>query len=96
MTKLREINLFRTGITDKGLKPLSGMTELKTLVLRDTAVQGAGLASVAGAKGLERIDLSETQVDDAGWHISRRSRKSSGLTSGSQGSLTPGLRTWRG
>ena len=60
------LNLYRTQVTDAGLKELAGLKSLHTLDLRGTQVTDAGLKELAGLKSLHTLYLSGTQVTDAG------------------------------
>src|SRR5205085_58971 len=58
--------LFRTPITDAGLKELTGLKQLQALYLGGTQVTDAGLKELAGLKQLQSLDLGETKITGAG------------------------------
>jgi internalin A len=61
------LKLDSTGVTDSGLKELSGMCALHTLDLRGTEVTDTGLRELAELKGLRTLNLSFVKkVTDAG------------------------------
>jgi hypothetical protein len=61
------LNLSGTGVTDVGLKELSGMHALHTLDLQAADVTDAGLRELAGLKGLRTLNLTfARKVTDAG------------------------------
>ena len=66
LTKLRELNLRCTRVTDEGLEHLAGLTNLEALYLDATQVTDAGLRHLESMKKLRSLGLSETQVTDAG------------------------------
>ena len=47
LTKLRQLNLSRTAITDEGLAHLSGLARLSLLDLRGTRVTAAGVKTLS-------------------------------------------------
>ncbi len=69
---LEELYLWRTKVTDAGLKHLAGLKALQTLDLSDTKVTDAGLKHLAGLKALKELGLEDTKVTDAG--VSRLKR----------------------
>jgi hypothetical protein len=54
------------GMTDEGLKELTGLKTLQYLFLYNTPVTDAGLKELAGLKSLRALSLSSTMVTDAG------------------------------
>lgn len=66
LTRLGELNLSQTGITDAALVPLGAMTQLRRLYLGQTAVSDVGLASLSGLVALEGLYIDETAVSDTG------------------------------
>lgn len=60
------LSLFRTKITDAGLKELVGLKRLKILNLMSTQVTDAGLKDLATCKQLQHLVLYDTQVTDLG------------------------------
>jgi len=65
MTKLEELNLCYTHITDKGLEHLAGLTALKDLDLFGTGVKGEGLKHLKDLKELKFLNLNFTPLDDS-------------------------------
>ena len=66
LTKLTDLNLPGTQITDEGMVALKGMKGLTSLELSGIkGLTGSGLAHLAGAKDLARLLLVHTDVDDA-------------------------------
>lgn len=65
LTKLTEVDAFRSTFSDEGLKSLTGAKGLKTLKLRDCQVTPEGLQVLSGFTNLERLDLSESRADDS-------------------------------
>lgn len=57
-TKLEELNLSGTLITDGTLSRIAGLWKLKRLLLARTPITDAGLRSLAGLVNLEELDLS--------------------------------------
>jgi hypothetical protein len=66
LTKLKELDLGGTGVTDAGLVHLKGLTKLKELDLSFTKITDAGLIHLKGHTKLESLVLSNTYVTDAG------------------------------
>ncbi len=60
---LKSVDLRQSGITDAGLRHLSGLDKLTWLQLTSTNITGAGLT---GMKSLEYLSLDNTDVTDAG------------------------------
>ncbi len=66
-TRLRELNLSATGITDADLKHLAGLRRLEDLRLYDNPrITGSGLACLAQMHSLKMLGLSFTSIGDAG------------------------------
>lgn len=63
---LRRLVLRQTGVTDAGLKALTGLAVLESLNLYGTKVGDAGLAPLAELKQLKRLYLWQTAVTDGG------------------------------
>lgn len=64
---LERVTLWeQKGVTDAGLKHLSGLSQLSLLTLYGTGVKGPGLTHLAKLKGLKDLDLKYTAFDDAG------------------------------
>jgi Leucine-rich repeat (LRR) protein len=63
---VRTLHLSMTGVTDAGLKELTGLKNLTTLELNSARVTDAGLKELAAFKKLTTLDLSGTKVTDAG------------------------------
>lgn len=69
---LGSIDLQQSGITDAGLRHLSGLDKVTRLCLTSTNITGAGLKYLAGMKNLDRLSLDNTEVSDAGLlHIAK-------------------------
>ena len=66
MENLHDLQISMTGVSDEGLKELTGLKELHTLDLRLTKVKDAGLKHLARLKNLQSLNLSHTAVTDAG------------------------------
>ncbi len=66
LTTLRELNLDKTQITDKGLVHLRGLSSLQNLSLCNTQITDAGLMHLKDLIQLKLLHLHETQVTDAG------------------------------
>jgi hypothetical protein len=67
LTKLRELNLYETGVTDADLQRLRGMPALQVLTLSgNTKITDAGLECVQGLHGLRALHLNQTRVTDTG------------------------------
>src|SRR5262249_22305409 len=62
---LTALDLAATGVTDQGLKELTGL-ELASLNLARTTVTDAGLKELKGLKNLTWLGLNGTGVTDAG------------------------------
>ena len=58
--------LFRTKITDEGLKGLAGLSSLESLDLSYTDCTGAGLAVLPNRKSLSRLEMIGAKVTDEG------------------------------
>lgn len=63
-SKMEELNLAHTKISDAGLKLLSGR-RLQSLRLAGDSISDAGLANLSSAK-IRNLDLSETGITDLG------------------------------
>ncbi|MBC8326373.1 MAG: hypothetical protein H8E27_12190 [Verrucomicrobia subdivision 3 bacterium] len=66
LEKVEVLLLFRTQITDAGLKEVAKLQKLKTLSLFRTQITDAGLKEVAKLHHLEGLNLLGTQVTKAG------------------------------
>lgn len=64
--KLASLELYMTGITDRGLEQVNGLTGLQKLNLSQTKVTDAGLEHLKGLTELAELTLSRTDVTDAG------------------------------
>ena len=60
------VNLYRTHVTDAGLKELAALKKLTSLGLNRTKVTDAGLKELAPLKNLKLLILGGTNVTDAG------------------------------
>lgn len=63
-SRLRDVDLSRTGVTDAGLAPLATATGLRKLRLDHTKVSAAGLAGLAPLANLESLNLFGCQAID--------------------------------
>jgi hypothetical protein len=66
LTRVRNVWLHSTQVSDAGLGQLEGLTELKWLELQETPTTDAGLQNLKGLTQLKFLNLSETQVTDDG------------------------------
>ena len=66
LTKLEELSLGYTKITDAGLVHLKGLTNLEWLFLEDTQITDAGLVHLKGLTNLKHLSLWNTKITDAG------------------------------
>ncbi len=64
--KVRELNLYDTGMTDAGLERLRKMPELVSLNLNNNRITDAGLACLQDLHHLHRLSLNQTAITDAG------------------------------
>jgi Leucine-rich repeat (LRR) protein len=64
--KVRELNLYDTGLTDAGMERLRKMPELVVLNLNDNKITDAGLACLQKLRHLRSLYLNQTGVTDAG------------------------------
>ena len=70
-TKVKELKLWTSGVTDSGLIGLNGLTQLEGLYLEriggtDASVTDASLAQLKGLTKLKTLTLAGTGVTDAG------------------------------
>ena len=64
---IQGLNLYNTGVTDRGLKELSRMPNLKNLELADNSeVTDNGLKEIASIKSLKRLSMGGNGVTEAG------------------------------
>ncbi len=63
---LRDLNLWRVGITDQGVRHLAGLTALERLNLDNTRLTDAGLPFLAPLTRLTFLHLGSTALSDAG------------------------------
>lgn len=66
MTKLKNLYLNGTKVTDAGLAHLKTLNGLQVLMFKNTAVGDAGLAHLTGLTTLHHLVLNGTKVTDAG------------------------------
>jgi internalin A len=66
LTRLEDLQLNGSEVTDAGLAFLSGLTKLKHLTLRESKVTDAGLIHLRGLTDLEQLTLGYTACSDAG------------------------------
>ena len=62
---LSYLGLGGTGVTDRGLAAVSGMTRLQALDLHGTNVSSAGMKFLTNMKALEQLSLDRTKIDDS-------------------------------
>ncbi len=75
LSRLEELDLSLSSITDEGMEHLKRLTRLKVLELFHTAITDAGMVKIEGLTNLEFLDLSVTAVSDSGLtHLRRLSR----------------------
>lgn len=65
LTKLTDLDAFRSTFNDDGLKSVAGAKGMKVLKLRDCKVTADGLKLLSGFTNLEKLDLSESRADDS-------------------------------
>lgn len=65
-SRLYGISITDSGITDKGIQPLSKCAQLLDLNVAQTSVGDAGLAALAGCRRMSSLWLTNTRVTDAG------------------------------
>jgi hypothetical protein len=66
MSRLEDLNLFRTQVTDVGMEHLRELSQLRALVLSYTQVGDNGLVYLKGCSQLRDLSLEGTRVTDAG------------------------------
>ena len=66
LTRLRDLNLYDTSVTDADLQRLRGLPELQTLNLSATKITDAGLATLLTLPNLHALFLNQTKITDAG------------------------------
>lgn len=60
------VSLAKTGVSDAGVRHLSGMRELNSLNLFSTKVTDAGMDAIASLDALQRLALHHTAISDTG------------------------------
>jgi hypothetical protein len=65
LTNLRELSLFKSGMTNAGMSHLKGLKELRKLHLVDAKVYDSGVAALKGNPKLAELDLSGTMITNA-------------------------------
>jgi Leucine-rich repeat (LRR) protein len=65
LTKLTELNLSYTGVTDEGLQAIEGLTHLKKLSLPEH-ITDKGLAHIKPLVNLTHLHVQNSQITDAG------------------------------
>ena len=65
--KVREIRIFRGGVTDAGLAYLRDLPDLLVLVVNSQAITDEGMKSLADWKGLVTLDLLQARPTGKGW-----------------------------
>ena len=82
LSKLEELNLWHTGVTDNGVALLAALTGLKSLNLdEDRQVTDAAMDTVGKLTSLEFLHIGGTSVTDAGLASIRKSSWSGGCGS---------------
>ena len=72
LSRLEELNLFGSPVTDAGLVHLKELTRLRTLYLIRTKVTDLGLEHLRGLTSLQRLYLNNTRVSGPGFvHLER-------------------------
>ena len=66
LKRLEELSLFRSAVTDQGLRHLEGLNNLRFVGLGDTKVTGAGVAHLGKLGSLAGLYLNATNVSDDG------------------------------
>lgn len=66
LARLERLYLFKSGVTDAGLKGLTELAELRYLNLYGTAITDAGLAHVQALAKLEKVYLWDSKVTEEG------------------------------
>ncbi len=66
LSRLEELDLQGSGVTDIGLSQIGGLTGLRRLALSGTAISDAGMVHLRGLTGLEELTLSRSRIGDAG------------------------------
>ena len=73
LTRLEELDLSGSDLTDAGVRSLAGLTRLETLDLSRTHITDAGLKSVADLPRLRELRLDGTQIsNEAASALARR------------------------
>jgi hypothetical protein len=65
-TRLEELSLANTGLTDRGMPSLAPLERLSSLNLANTAISDTGLEQIRGFTGLHYLSLAGTQISDNG------------------------------
>jgi hypothetical protein len=66
LTELKELGLWGTRVTDKGMVHLAGLSKLESLNLNETSVTDAGLENLKNLAALKKLFLNGSKVSDAG------------------------------
>ena len=66
MERVTGLDLYRTNISDAGLKEVAKLRQLIVLGLSRTNISDAGLKELTKCKKLEGLSLDSTQISDAG------------------------------
>lgn len=67
MTKLHNLNLSGTRITEAGLAKLSPLEEVSWLRLNDLPITDAAIPLLSAMRGLTNLEMNHTQVTAAGF-----------------------------
>jgi hypothetical protein len=65
-TRLEELSLANTGLSDRGMPSLARLERLSSLNLANTAISNTGLEQIRGFTGLHYLSLAGTQISDDG------------------------------
>src|SRR5262249_19832097 len=90
MTKLTQLGLYGTRVSDAGLVHLKGLTNLALLDLRDTRVSDAGLRDLDNLP-LTGIDLDNSRVSARGFASLRRAFPRAEITGEAKPSLAENM-----
>jgi uncharacterized protein (TIGR02996 family) len=67
LARVSVLDLESSGLSDRGLKAMTGLSDLRVLLLRFTQVTDAGLRSLLSLEGLQELDLGDCrQLTDEG------------------------------
>ena len=64
LTKLERVNLWHTGMSDDGLKIVSGLPKIRTIIAGGTKISDSGTACLRRNKTLEELVVQNTMIGD--------------------------------